>query len=133
MTSARAPSARRPSPHAGERGFLFIDYQAAQLAAVPSMDHALLMKNAVPTVRTSKIFGVPIVHSTVNVRGLGVGQMRGRIAGHGVEIRSERNHDAANSDGSGRDACSAGEYRGRSGGGRGHTSGHPGNGGTGRA
>ena len=47
--------------------FLFIDYQPAQLAAVRSMDHALLMKNAVSTVRTIKAFGVPVVHSTVNV------------------------------------------------------------------
>ena len=47
--------------------FLFIDYQPAQLAAVRSMDHALLMKNAVSTVRTIKTFGVPVVHSTVNV------------------------------------------------------------------
>jgi nicotinamidase-related amidase len=47
--------------------FLFIDYQPAQLAAVRSMDHALLIKNAVSTVRTIKTFGVPVVHSTVNV------------------------------------------------------------------
>jgi len=47
--------------------FLFIDYQPAQLAAVHSMDHALLMKNAVSTVRTIKTFGIPVVHSTVNV------------------------------------------------------------------
>ena len=47
--------------------FLFIDYQPAQLAAVHSMDHALLLKNAVSTVRTIKTFGVPVVHSTVNV------------------------------------------------------------------
>jgi nicotinamidase-related amidase len=47
--------------------FLFIDYQPAQLAAVHSMDHTLLMKNAVSTVRTIKTFGVPVVHSTVNV------------------------------------------------------------------
>jgi nicotinamidase-related amidase len=47
--------------------FLFIDYQPAQLAAVRSMDHALLVKNAVSTVRTIKTFGVPVVHSTVNV------------------------------------------------------------------
>jgi nicotinamidase-related amidase len=47
--------------------FLFIDYQPAQLAAVRSMDHALMMKNAVSTVRTIKTFGVPVVHSTVNV------------------------------------------------------------------
>ena len=38
--------------------FLFIDYQPAQLAAVRSMDHALLVKNAVSTVRSIKTFGV---------------------------------------------------------------------------
>lgn len=47
--------------------FLFIDYQPAQLDAVRSMDHELLTKNAVSTVRTIKTFGVPVVHSTVNV------------------------------------------------------------------
>ena len=31
------------------------------------MDHALLLKNAVSTVRAIKTFGVPVVHSTVNV------------------------------------------------------------------
>src|ERR1700728_2407802 len=47
--------------------FLFIDYQPSQLAAVRSMDPALLQKNAVSTVRAIKTFGVPVVHSTVNV------------------------------------------------------------------
>ena len=47
--------------------FLFIDYQCAQLATIRSMDPALLVKNAVSTVRTIKTFGVPVVHSTVNV------------------------------------------------------------------
>jgi nicotinamidase-related amidase len=47
--------------------FLFIDYQPSQLATVRSMDHELMMKNAVSTVRTIKAFGVPVVHSTVNV------------------------------------------------------------------
>ena len=47
--------------------FLFIDYQRAQLATIRSMDNALLIKNAVSTVRTIKTFGVPVVHSTVNV------------------------------------------------------------------
>jgi nicotinamidase-related amidase len=47
--------------------FLIIDYQPSQLGAVRSMDHDLLLKNAVSTVRTIKTFGVPVVHSTVNV------------------------------------------------------------------
>ena len=46
---------------------VLIDYQPEQLAAVRSMDHEELLKNAVSTVRTVKTFGVPVVHSTVNV------------------------------------------------------------------
>jgi nicotinamidase-related amidase len=46
---------------------LLIDYQPAQVASVRSMDHELLVRNAVSTVRTIKAFDVPIVHSTVNV------------------------------------------------------------------
>jgi hypothetical protein len=38
---------------------LLIDYQPAQLAAVRSMDHALLLKNAVSTVKTIKTSGGP--------------------------------------------------------------------------
>src|SRR6202012_5925268 len=47
--------------------FLFIDYQPSQLAGIRSMDRDLLLTNAVSTVRTIKTFGVPVVHSTVNV------------------------------------------------------------------
>jgi len=46
---------------------LLIDYQPAQVASVRSMDHELLVRNAVSTVRTIKAFAVPVVHSTVNV------------------------------------------------------------------
>jgi nicotinamidase-related amidase len=46
---------------------LLIDYQPAQVGSVRSMDQDLLVKNAVSTVRTIKAFGVPVVHSTVNV------------------------------------------------------------------
>ena len=46
---------------------LLIDYQPAQVASVRSMDHELLVQNAVSTVRTIKAFAVPVVHSTVNV------------------------------------------------------------------
>ena len=46
---------------------LLIDYQPSQLAGVRSMDRDLLVKNAVSTVRIVKTFGVPVVHSTVNV------------------------------------------------------------------
>ena len=53
---------------------LLIDYQPAQVASVRSMDHELLVKNAVSTVRTIKAFDVPVVHSTVNVAS-GQGQL----------------------------------------------------------
>ena len=46
---------------------VLIDYQPEQIATVRSMDHDLLIKNAVSTVRAAKAFDIPIVHSTVNV------------------------------------------------------------------
>jgi nicotinamidase-related amidase len=46
---------------------VLIDYQPSQFAAVRSMDGDLLLKNIVSTVKLAKLFGVPIVHSTVNV------------------------------------------------------------------
>ena len=47
--------------------FVVIDYQPSQFAAVRSMDQDLLLENIVSTVKTANAFGVPIVHSTVNV------------------------------------------------------------------
>ena len=47
--------------------FVLIDYQPSQFATVRSMDTGLLLKNVVSAVRTAKAFGLPIVHSTVNV------------------------------------------------------------------
>ncbi len=46
---------------------VLIDYQPSQFATVRSMDADLLRKNIVSTVRTAKAFGLPVVHSTVNV------------------------------------------------------------------
>jgi nicotinamidase-related amidase len=60
--------------------FLLIDYQPSQLATVRSMDHDLLLKNAVSTVRAIKTFEVPVVHSTVNVAG-GQGPTLPELAG----------------------------------------------------
>jgi nicotinamidase-related amidase len=51
--------------------FVLIDYQREQLAAVRSMEHELLVKNAVSTLRVVKEFGLPVVHSTVNVASSG--------------------------------------------------------------
>jgi nicotinamidase-related amidase len=47
--------------------FVFIDYQPEQITAVRSMDQDELLRNAVSTVRTVKLFDVPVIHSTVNV------------------------------------------------------------------
>ena len=46
---------------------VLIDYQPTQFSSVRSMDPALLLKNIMRTVKTAKLFGLPIVHSTVNV------------------------------------------------------------------
>lgn len=46
---------------------LVIDYQPSQIGAVRSIDTELLLENVVSTVKIAKLFGVPIVHSTVNV------------------------------------------------------------------
>ena len=47
--------------------FLLIDWQPTQISTVQSMNQDLLLRNAVSTVRTVKAYGVPVVHSTVNV------------------------------------------------------------------
>jgi nicotinamidase-related amidase len=44
-----------------------IDYQPTQFASIRSMDPVLLLRNIVSTVETAKLFGLSIVHSTVNV------------------------------------------------------------------
>jgi len=44
-----------------------IDYQPSQIEAVRSMDHELLLKNVISTVKVAKVFDLPIVHSTINV------------------------------------------------------------------
>jgi nicotinamidase-related amidase len=44
-----------------------VDYQPVQFAEVQSIDRDLLLENIVSTVKIAKLFGVPIVHSTVNV------------------------------------------------------------------
>jgi nicotinamidase-related amidase len=46
---------------------LVIDYQPNQFAGVGSMDTDLLLHNVVNTVKLAQVFGMPIVHSTVNV------------------------------------------------------------------
>ncbi len=45
-----------------------IDYQPPQVGNMRSMDRDLLVKNIVSTVKIARVFGLPIVHSTVNVK-----------------------------------------------------------------
>ncbi len=49
-------------------GVVVIDYQPAQVGTVRSMDRDLLVKNIVSTVKLARVFRLPIVHSTVNVK-----------------------------------------------------------------
>ena len=44
-----------------------VDYQPFQFAQVQSIDRELLLENIVSTVKIAKLFGLPIVHSTINV------------------------------------------------------------------
>jgi nicotinamidase-related amidase len=46
---------------------VLIDYQPSQIATSRSMDAELLRKNIVSTVKAARAFGLPVVHSTVNV------------------------------------------------------------------
>ena len=50
---------------------IIIDYQPNQLNAVASIDHLTLVANIVAVAKVAKLYGVPIVYSTVNVKNLG--------------------------------------------------------------
>lgn len=47
--------------------FVVIDYQPVQVNSIASMDRQLLVNNIVGTAKTAVAYGLPIVHSTVNV------------------------------------------------------------------
>jgi nicotinamidase-related amidase len=47
---------------------LIIDYQPPQVSSVASMDHLTLVANIVAVAKLAKLYGVPIVLSTVNVK-----------------------------------------------------------------
>lgn len=47
--------------------FVIIDYQPVQVNSIASMDRQLLVNNIVGTARAAVAYGLPIVHSTVNV------------------------------------------------------------------
>ena len=60
--------------------FVIIDYQPVQVNSIASMDRQLLVNNIVGTAKAAVAYGLPIVHSTVNVKtGLNkppIGQLR---------------------------------------------------------
>ncbi len=47
---------------------IVIDYQPPQIADVTSMDRNDMVKNIVALIKTAKLYKIPIVHSTVNVK-----------------------------------------------------------------
>src|SRR5258707_13781107 len=47
---------------------IIIDYQPPQVSSIVSMDHRTLVANIVATARLAKVFALPIVLSTVNVK-----------------------------------------------------------------
>lgn len=48
--------------------FVIIDYQPVQVNSIASMDRQLLVNNIVGTAQAAVAYGLPIVHSTVNVK-----------------------------------------------------------------
>jgi nicotinamidase-related amidase len=48
--------------------FIIIDYQPVQVNSIASMDRQLLVNNIVGTSKAAVAYGLPIVHSTVNVK-----------------------------------------------------------------
>lgn len=47
--------------------FILIDYQPVQVNSIASMDRQLLVNNIVGCARAAVLYGLPVVHSTVNV------------------------------------------------------------------
>lgn len=48
--------------------FIIIDYQPVQVNSIASMDRQLLVNHIVGTARAAVAYGLPVVHSTVNVK-----------------------------------------------------------------
>jgi nicotinamidase-related amidase len=67
------PSEPRRDPQADHlltaqnAAFLVIDYQPPQVNSIASMDRQLLINNIVGCTRAAILYGMPIVHTTVNV------------------------------------------------------------------
>ena len=48
--------------------FVIIDYQPVQVNSIASMDRQFLINNIVGACKAAAVYGLPIVHSTVNVK-----------------------------------------------------------------
>ncbi len=48
--------------------FIIIDYQPVQVNSIASMERQLLINNIVGAAKAAVVYGLPIVHSTVNVK-----------------------------------------------------------------
>src|SRR2546430_13696906 len=90
---------------------IIIDYQPPQVSSIVSMDHLTLVSNIVATTRLAKVFALPIVLSTVNVKtglsGPTIHQLAEGLAGVG-----EPDRETLNSRGDG-GVCPAGQGTGR--------------------
>lgn len=75
--------------------FVIIDYQPVQVNSIASMDRQLLVNNIVGTAKAAVAYGLPIVHSTVNVKnGLNkppIGQLRKVLADYPTYDRTTIN------------------------------------------
>ena len=54
------------TPH--NAAFIVIDYQPVQVNSIASMDRQLLVNNIVGAAKAAVVYGLPVVHSTVNVK-----------------------------------------------------------------
>ena len=75
--------------------FVVIDYQPVQINSIASMDRQLLVNNIVGSAKAAVAYGLPIVHSTVNVNtGLNkppIPQLREVLAGYPTYDRTSIN------------------------------------------
>jgi nicotinamidase-related amidase len=75
--------------------FIIIDYQPVQVGSIASMDRQLMINNIVGCSRAAVTYGLPIVHSTVNVKtGLNkppVPQVRAALADYPTYDRTSIN------------------------------------------
>ena len=51
---------------------IIIDYQPTQVGSIESMDKYTMVKNVVALIKLAKIYKIPIVVSTVNVKAAGL-------------------------------------------------------------